>query len=333
MSFSNIIITMAAHIARYNMTDFNRILFDGFQYGLDSEIITIIQSLADQVGAPEYVRTPQFPKRERGARRGEAGRRGRNKAQEITDEDWEIIREFQATEIKKKEGIDASIDNIRKHLNKISDKTYETLLGEIIVEISKITQEANPEGDVLIELHKVGDAIFNIASSNAFYSEMYAELYKSLMEEHSFMANIFEKNFITFSAIFKTIEYCNPDDDYDKYCEINKTNEKRRAVSLFYVNLMKKDIIPRKSIISIIMEVQEYMKNLMKSEENKPIVDELSEVIYILVVNSVSVLKDNDEWEDIMNIISNISKMSNKSKPGITNKTIFKHMDIMEELD
>jgi len=325
---------MAAHIARYNMIDFNRILFDGFQYELDADIITIIQSLADQVGAPEYVRTPQFPKRERGAnhgRRGE-GRRDRHKAQEITDEDWEIIREFQATEIKKKEGIEASIDNIRKHLNKISDKTYEAMLEEIIIEIKKITNDINPEGDVLIELHKVGDALFNIASSNGFYSEMYAELYKSLMEVFSFMTCIFEKNFITFSAIFKTIEYSDPDTNYDKYCEINKTNEKRRAVSLFYVNLMKKGIIPHKSIIEIIMEVQLYMTDLKKSEENKPIVDELSEVIYILVKNSESVLKDAEEWEEIMNRIIDISQMSNKSRPGITNKTIFKHMDILDEL-
>jgi len=323
---------MAALITRYSVTDFNRILFDGFQYNLDTVIVSTIQEIADQVGAPEYVRTPQFPKRDRlGNNGGRGGGRRRQKAQEITDEDWEAIREFQATELVKKEGIEAAIETIRKHLNKISNQTYDILCTKIFEEILKITKDIKPEENIMVELHKVGDAIFNIASSNAFYSDMYAKLYKSLMEKFPFMVNIFEKNFKVFGEIFKTIEYCSPDEDYDKFCDINKINEKRRAVSLFYVNLMKRDIIPSKSIIDIILEVQSYMKKLMEIAENKPIVDELSEVIYILVTKAYD--SECEEWETIIEMVTNISKMNNKTKPGITNKTIFKHMDIIDELN
>ena len=317
-------------MSAYTIADFDRISSTGFSYTLDDSVIKTIQNIAEQVGAPEYIRTPKFPKR--GGNQHARGKR-RHKAQEITEDDWQAIRDFKATEIIKKEGIDASIDNIRKLLNKISNQSYDILQQQIIKEISTITENKDPEEDILIELHKVGDAIFNIASSNGFYSEMYAKLYKSLMENFSFMENIFDKNYKVFGEIFKTIEYCNPDSDYNKFCEINKTNEKRRAVSLFYVNLMKEKIIPEESIINIIIEVQNYMNILMENEENKEVIDELSEVIYILVTNSVIILKEMNKWSGIIENIINISKMTVKSKPGLSNKTIFKHMDIVDELE
>ena len=34
----------------------------GFTYKLSDKTMEAIQAIADQVGAPEYVRTPQFPK-------------------------------------------------------------------------------------------------------------------------------------------------------------------------------------------------------------------------------------------------------------------------------
>lgn len=331
MSSYIIVITMAA-VTAYTIADFNRISFDGFEYQMEQNTLKIIQDIADQVGAPEYIRTPQFPKK------GERGNlhsknRRRNKSQEITDEDWKAIREFQVTEKIKKEGLEAVIDSIRRLLNKISNKTYDKIKDEIVTEIKKITLEEKSEDELLINFDKVGDAIFNIASSNGFYSEMYAKLYKYLMTMFPFMKSIFDKNFKVFSEIFKTIEYCNADKDYDKYCEINKTNEKRRSISLFYVNLMKEKIVSHQSIIDIIIHIQSYMTSLMSDVDNKEVIDELSEVMYILVTRSAENLKEHEEWGNIVETITQVSKMSVKTKKGLSNKTIFKHMDIIDELE
>ena len=327
-------------VIRYNVTDFNNIMFGGFNYKLSDETMSAIQMIAEQVGAPEYVRTPQFPRREREHERNGGGvgmggrRRGRGRAQEITDDDWQAIRDFQATEIIKKEGIGASIDLIRKHLNKITDKTYDVLSQEIVKEISSIVSEKDAESpDVLEDLNKVGDSIFNIASGNGFYSKMYATLYKDLMSQFSFMEKIFSTNFEQFRALFKTIEYCDPNKDYDKFCDNNKTNEKRRSVSLFYVNLMKAEIVGADSITDIITELQEYMMRLIVADDNQMVVEELSEVMFILITNSAELLGKRDEWEGIINIVTRISTMNNKSHPSISNKTIFKHMDMLDELN
>jgi hypothetical protein len=221
----------------YKKCDFERIQYEGFSYTLSPDVLKIIQSIADQVGAPEYVKTPQFEKRQPAItssvntntnnvntinnsnmnnninKRYDNKKRDKysynnNKGQEITDDDWEAIRKFQATVLAKKEGIDASIESIRVHLNKITDKTYETLKVLIVEEINKIisgAEEYTPE--LLLELKKIGDAIFNIASSNGFYSKVYATLYKDLMSQFKFMRGIFETNYKGFNSLFKTIEY------------------------------------------------------------------------------------------------------------------------------
>lgn len=335
---------MATTIIQYTLKDFKNIMFEGFNHILKHETLKTIQTIADQVGSPEYVRTPQFPKRDgnKGSymnnnHNGCGGRRRRQKVQEISDEDWETIRTFQATELAKKEGIDAAIDLIRKHLNKMTDKTYDLLKEHIVDEIKKIINNDSEVpvlcDDLLLELNKVGNSIFGIASGNKFYSEMYAKLYKELMEKFSFMKVIFRTNFDEFSSLFKNIEYCDPNSNYDKFCENNKVNEKRRAISSFYVNLMKHGIISKNDIINIIIELQKDMMRLLDENDQKNIVEELSEVMFIFVTNSITELSEHSSWDNIVKQIHMLSSMKVKMKPSISSKTIFKCMDMMDMLE
>ena len=80
------------------------------------------------------------------------------------------------------------------------------------------------------------------------------------MSEFEIMETIFIDNFETFSKVFRTIEYCDPNKDYDTFCENNKANQKRRALALFYINLMKMGTITDDNIIKIILDIQGYMK-------------------------------------------------------------------------
>jgi hypothetical protein len=43
--------------------------------------------------------------------------------------------------------------------------------------------------------------------------------------------------------LFNCIEYVDSEKDYDKFCKINKDNERRKALSLFFVNLTSNGII------------------------------------------------------------------------------------------
>ena len=350
LSISSVPSTTINKLIQYTKDDFTKILNAGFSYNLDAETMKIIQSIADQVGAPEYIRTPKFEKREYnnsggynpnvgGAHMGGARKPYKERVQEITDADWESIRQFQATIIAKKQGIEASIDQIRKHLNKMTTKTYDTLKEQIIKEIKSITADNNVDSpELLEELNKIGESLFTIASGNSFYSKLYAELYKDLMEVfdtngHTFMEVIFKNNFQKFRSLFDKIDYCSPDKDYDGFCNNTKTNEKRRALSLFYVNLMKLGALEEEQIITIIKDLQKYMMDTIKKADSKDIVDELVEVIFILITNGNSTLCKNEEWENIMDMVKQISVMKNTDYPSITNKTIFKHMDILDTVE
>ena len=133
-------------IIRYTLEEFNTIMFDGIQLELPKDTIDLITSIANQVGATDYIRTPQFPKRVQPPGVGVGigaclpGNRRRQKNQEINDEDWDTIRKFQTTEIKKNEGLQACIDEIRKSLNKVTEKTYEKIFTQICSEIDKIIE-------------------------------------------------------------------------------------------------------------------------------------------------------------------------------------------------
>ena len=108
---------MVVSVQRYQPDDFNKIMFEGFEYELEASVIDTIQGLSDKVGAPEYVRTPQFPKNERRYESSSItkGPKYRSKSAGQSDDDWKTFRQFQVTQIVKKEGIDGAIDSIRKH--------------------------------------------------------------------------------------------------------------------------------------------------------------------------------------------------------------------------
>jgi hypothetical protein len=322
----------------FTRVDYDRIKKEGFTYELPPETIAVIKKIAANVGAPEYIRTPHFEKRTT------VTNKPRIQIKLLADTDWDTLRNFKATVLEKKKGIALSIDKIRKHLNKMTDKTYDTLYIQIIEEIEAIVagigananlnSNANANSsedtdDLRAELNRIGDAIFDIASGNSFYSKMYAKLYKNLMDKYDFMQTIFQTNLNTDVSIFKDYAYCSPDKDYDAFCKNNKTNEKRRALGLFYINLMLQEVVKPTKIVEMIEEIQTGLLDALRKENNVTIAEEMSELLYIMITNGCSRLKPlKEEWVQIVERVNRVCAIKIKTQPSISNKTIFKHMDI-----
>ena len=283
-------------------------------------------TLSEQVGAPSYIRTPNFNKNDSAVRHQY---RRKKKNQEISDDDWDAIRNFQATVIEKKEGLDKSIELIRKHLNKITNINYEVHRDGIITIINELVDLQISEEDK----NRIGESIFTIASGNKFYSEVYAKLYKDLIQKYDFMESIFIQNMNIFNEIFDDIEYCSPEEDYNKFCEINKKNDKRKATSNFYVNLFKVGVLECNQIVSVILNFQKKMNDLLTQENKINEIEEISENLFILITIGYESVKDHADWKDIYDNIVFVSELTQKSKPSISNKVIFKHMDILDEIN
>lgn len=376
---------MTTNLKQYTLQDFNTIIWGGFSYDLkDSGVIELISSLADKVGAPSYIKTPVFPKREKtdinnkyenrdnrdnkhniltpplSLGYGSAGnaaaatniRRARNnKPSQITDDDWNMIRTFQKTEVRRVEGIEKRIDTIRSLLNKLTETTFDVVKNEIFDEVNEIINdgtaknEENEEATTTIastvvaivdeeNITKIANSIFNTASSNIFYSSLYSKLFNELMSHHEVFKTVFEKSFSEFIGLFKKIDYVDPSVDYNKFCDNTKTNDKRRAMSTFIVNLMKEGVLHPDKVVDIIIELQEMIYSYIKVANKTNELEELNENIFILVTNGKDVLSSHEEWERIISKIKFLSilKVKMKEYPSVNNKLIFKNMDILEEL-
>jgi len=330
---------------QYDIADYEDITNAGFICNLSHDTLDIISKLSEEVGAPTYIKTPIFLKKEGkqignmsgggiGGSLNTSYKRMKNKPNEITDDDWEAIRAFQTTQKHISEGIEKNMDNVRGFLNKITDTNEESLTNDIKNEISQLTEHDTSEENMM----KIGYSIFNIASSNSFYSALYARLFKSLMNDYAIFKKIFDENFKEFMNLFNTIEFVDPKKNYDKFCEYTKTNDKRRSMSLFVVNLMIYDVIEKNEIIDIIMQLQKLINSYIRKNDKTNEIEELTENLFILITKSCKYLntKDYDEsWKNIVKDVEFITLLKPKMKeyPSITNKTIFKHMDINEEIN
>ena len=331
---------------QYGILDYEDITNAGFLCNLSQETLDIISKLSEQVGAPTYIKTPIFLKKENRSISGVGGvggglgggsgggfKKNKNKPSEITDDDWEVIRAFQTTQKHVSEGIQKNVDNIRGYLNKITDANEEAMTKDIKAEISQLIEHDTSHENMM----KIGYSIFNIASSNSFYSALYARLFKSLMSDYDIFKKIFEDNFKEFMSLGESIEFVDPKKNYDKFCEYTKTNDKRRAMSLFVVNLMINNIISEDEIIQIIKQLQTLISSYLRKPEKANEVEELTENLFIIITKSKDYLgKDETKssWESIITNIEFVTVLKPKMKeyPSITNKIIFKHMDIFEEI-
>jgi hypothetical protein len=346
---------------QYTLQDFNDIISAGFSYDFkDSNVIELISSLANKVGAPTYIKTPVFPKRDKPVIGGSAivgpnlsnssqdfsntatatgNRRPRNnKPSQITDDDWNMIRTFQKTEMKKTEGIEKRIDTIRSLLNKLTDSTYNAVEAEILAEVKDIIHSddgGSTNEENITNITKIAHSIFNTASTNTFYSALYSKLFKQLVNCHEIFSKVFEKSFSEFVGCFKKVEYVDPSVDYNKFCDNTKLNDKRKAMSMFIVNLMKETMLDSDSVVDIITELQEMVNSYIKQANKTNELEELNENIFILVTNGKDILSKHEKWESIISKIKFLSilKVKMKEYPSVNNKLIFKNMDILEELN
>ena len=134
--------------------------------------------------------------------------------------------------------------------------------------------------------------------------------------------------------LFTCIEYVDPEKDYDAFCKINSNNERRKALSLFFVNLTNNKIISEETLQGMVCDLLTKMLSFITEENKKNEVDESAENITILYSYNKKMF---DEYEDVVfngQTFSNVVKMLAHSKaktyPSLSSKSIFKFMDLIE---
>jgi hypothetical protein len=194
----------------------------------------------------------------------------------------------------------------------------------------EITENKQSESQAETELLKIKKSIFEIASTNKFYSELYALLYKDLINTfESFKENI-EPFINEYIDSIQNINYVDPKVDYDKYCEYNKENDKRKAMSAFIVNLSKNDIIEKKIVVNKIIYLEDLVLKYCDIENKTNEVEEITENLFILVTKSFTGMMNEPDWEIVINNIKHLAQLKSKEHKSLSSRALFKFMDILD---
>ena len=313
---------------KYTLQDFINIAFDSFDFSLPNETLELINKLSREVGSPTYIKTPIFQKKEgKDVNMLNFKRKKTTNAKGI-EEDWDTIRSFQTTKLEQKVGLDVQIDLIRSYLNKMTDRNFMDIKNKIIELLDKLIEDGIEKEDIT----KIGENIFEIATNNRFYSKLYADLYSELIEKYEVMKTLFENSLNTYMEMFNNIEYVDATQDYDKFCKINKINENRKSVSTFFVNLMLNSIISKEIINNLTVSLFKQVYTLIYIDNKKNEVDELVENIAILYRKEIITLFNSEivEGESLFELITKLAHSKSKNFASLSNKSIFKFIDLIE---
>jgi hypothetical protein len=300
-------------MTRYSIDDYTKVIFDN-TYVMSEPIRSIIRELATSLNIPTgSISNINNKNRDRDRDRY-------HKEKDTKNESWETIRTFKSTVIEKKEGVHKTISDIRSCLNKMSNKNYDKN-KELIIQYIE-TDEGN--------IKTIAQAIFDIASTNKFFSDVYAELYRELYSKYDAFREILEDFLSKYVENMNNIHYVSPNDNYDDFSAYNKKNDARKATSTFITNLAKKQVLEHTFIIQLICQINniifDYIEQLDKTYE----LDEIVENFYILVTESIVLQENSPEWSNIIDSIRQITGYKSKEKPSLSTRAIFKCMDILD---
>lgn len=232
---------------------------------------------------------------------------------------------FKPTVIQKLEGPDKLMNDIRSSINKMSSKNYDLNKSNIIELLAELIEQQDA-------VNTIASNIFDIASTNKFFSELYAKLYKDISEKFPQVFNSLLEGFLDgFTKTMEDIKYVDQNDDFDAFCDYNKKNDKRRATSMFITNLVKYQVIQPEILISIIQRIQETLKQYMNKDKSVNEVEEIIENLFILITNNTEFMK-NYITEEYLHTILEISKSNAKQIASVSSRAIFKAMDIISNI-
>jgi hypothetical protein len=289
---------------------------NGFNYVLPEMVQKIINRLAEKVGSPDYVKTPVFKKHKPLEMQADDGN------------DWASIRSFNKTVVieEKRSENEVVISEIKKQLNKLTNDNYDVVCDKIF----EILYNHDVNDKCMEEINEI---IFGISSGNAFFANVYARFMKDMIDKYESMRQVFNKQLNDVMCKFNTVRCGNPNENYDEFCQINKENDARRALVGFFVQLCIIDIVPADKIVDIFYELYKIVDKERTTKASMNKIEEVVATIFNLVSGSLSFLKDHSKYPDIVEKVTAISNIDKKSNSGLSNKAIFKMLDLVDIIE
>jgi len=207
------------------------------------------------------------------------------------------------------------------------EKQRDAVLGLVngyFAEVDSITES---------DTRRISKAIFDIASTNKFYSDIYAKLYNELVAAHSVFRDLLEEFVNGFTSMESVPVYIDPDADYDGFCVYSKACEVRKSTSTFLVNCLKMGLIDPSRISDILCEFIKFIDLKRMEDGAVKNVEEIVENIYIIATICSTDLAKTAKWREyVLPTIKRIIAEKTNGFPGMSNRANFKLMDLLEKI-
>lgn len=289
-----------AEINKYTNNDFNIILKNMVIEKIDDDLKNKIDNLSRYIVIDDKDKNNYY----------------RNK-KNYNNLQWQSIRNFQKTKIVKND-LDFDIRNI---LNKITDNNYDSQKNELINIIDNISKDDNYEKN----LNNIYNIITDIIKNNIYFSFIFAKLCRDLFNVNNFFLEKVVQDGKELSNYLLLIENSKDKNNYNNLCNHNKNNDQKKSILLFFVNIFKNDTENFNILIEILDKILENFEENIKKLEEKENNEDLIELLFIIMTNT-----DELDYKYKKKLIE-ISNYKIKNYSGLSNKIIFKIMDILDK--
>ncbi len=234
---------------------------------------------------------------------------------------------LEVREKRKTKGFESLMIEIRSDLNKLTKDTFSRLREVIFKNVEDVL---NGEGITDEEKNKLVEDVIQLLSNNKFNSELNAALYSELIIKYRLFKNSIKLVKEKYDEDVTTIEAVLAHVDYERFCKNNIKNDRRKAVGLFVVYLLKRRIIEKEYVFEKIKNFVDLLEKSIGEEEKKGEVEEISENIYLLLFNLKEELQNIEGYEMIIEKITTFSTLVVKEQKSFTSRAKFKLQDILK---
>ena len=313
---------------RYNIEDYERILKTVDIKKIDSNVLQILNQLNKIIQNNDIDLKKEYYKKER--ERSNFKYKKFNSNYPYSSEK----NNFHKTKIVK----DEFNLNIRNILNKITIKNYDAQKNElckILENIKNNIHENNIHENKEVYIY---DTIIDIIKNNIYFSEIYAKLYRDLIEYSNYL---YEKIIDEGKKLSDYLLETNNNNDnnnyniinnnYSELCLQNKKNDERKSLLSFFVYLFKDDAININILINILNNLIDAIEKNLNNDKKRNKNEEISELISIILLNLSTSNIFMENKNKYLTKIKEITEYNPKKYMGISNKIIFKLMDILDK--
>lgn len=262
----------------------------------------------------------------RGGKRGGSGRRD-ERSHSNTDRAEVDATPFKATKLETKEGIEKEMSVLRSLLNKMSPQKYETQKVAFLEQVNMIMNMFSDQVESNCKM--ITDILFHIASTNHTLSELYSKLYKELAEIYPQASTPISTYIDTYCNSIHEISYVDPEEDYDKFCKYNKTNDIRKATVRFFIHLMNAGLLDKTRVLLILTNLFSLSREYIDTDGRVNEVDEITENIFLFVTLGKPFLETEAVWMNtVVPAVQELSKFKAKEHKSLSSRVVFKYMDM-----